>query len=109
MLDLTEESEFPAWDELMGKDPVHLTGEGYAKLASGVLRMAEGPDAVFSGGKRAHNGDDDRPAPTIVGRKAWIYTSTPPLPATDEEGDGAVGAAALVNVADPAEVPLEGG
>jgi hypothetical protein len=37
--------------------------------------MAEGPDAVFSGGKRAHDGEDDRPAPTIGGRKQWIYTS----------------------------------
>jgi hypothetical protein len=71
-----EEPEFPAWDEAMGKDPVHHTGEGYAKLANGVLRMAEGPDAVFSGGKRAHEGEDDRPAPTIGGRKSWIYRSS---------------------------------
>ncbi len=61
---------------MMGKDPAHLTGEGYAKLASGVLRTAEGPDVVFSGGKRAHDGEEDRPAPTISGRKAWIYSSS---------------------------------
>ncbi len=39
LLDLTEESEFLAWDGMMGKDPVHLTGDGYAKLASGLMRM----------------------------------------------------------------------
>ncbi len=60
----------------MGKDPAHLTGDGYPKLASGVLRMAEGPDVVFSGAKRAHDGEKDRPAPTISGRKAWIYSSS---------------------------------
>ncbi len=59
----------------MGKDPVHLTGEGFTKLANGVLRMAEGPDAVFSGGKRAREEDDERPAPVIGGRKSWIYVS----------------------------------
>jgi hypothetical protein len=37
--------------------------------------MAEGPDAVFSGGKRAHDGEDDRPAPILGGRKQWIYNS----------------------------------
>jgi hypothetical protein len=76
LLDLTEESEFTAWDSMMGKDPAHLTGDGFAKLASGVLRAAEGPDVVFSGGKRAHDGEEDRPAPTISGRKAWIYSSS---------------------------------
>ncbi len=60
----------------MGQDPVHLTGDGYAKLANGVVRMAEGLDAVFSGGKRVHDGEDDRLAPNIGGRKTWIYTST---------------------------------
>jgi hypothetical protein len=72
LLGLTEESELPAWDEMMGKDPVHLTGDGHAKLATEIVRMAEGPDAVFSGGKRAHDGEDDRPAPFIGGRKQWI-------------------------------------
>jgi hypothetical protein len=43
---------FKPWDELLGQDPVHLTGDGYAKLTNGVERMAEGLDAVFSGGKR---------------------------------------------------------
>jgi hypothetical protein len=75
LLDLTEESEFQAWDKMMGQDPVHLTGDGYAKLANGVVKMSEGLDAVFSGGKRMHDGDDDRPAHIIGGRKAWIYTS----------------------------------
>jgi hypothetical protein len=75
LLGLTEESEFPAWDGMMGTDPVHLTGDGHAKLATETVRMAEGPDAVFSGGKRAHDGEDDRPAPTIGRRKQWIYSS----------------------------------
>jgi hypothetical protein len=75
LLGLTEESEFPSWDEMMEKDPVHLTGVGHAKLANEIVRMAEGPDAVFSGGKRAHDGEDDRPAPIIGGWKQWIYTS----------------------------------
>jgi hypothetical protein len=76
LLDLTEESDFTAWDCVMGKDPVHLTGDGFAKLANGVLRMAEGPDAVFSGGKRAHEGEEERPVPAIGGRKSWIYMSS---------------------------------
>jgi hypothetical protein len=75
LLGLTEESEFHSWDEMMGKDPVHLTGNGHVKLANEIVRMAEGPDAVFSGGKRAHDGEDDRPAPIIGGRKQWIYLS----------------------------------
>ncbi len=70
-----EESEFPSWDEMMGKDPVHLTGVGHAKLANELVRMAKGPDAVFSGGMRAHECEDDRPAPIIGGRKQWIYNS----------------------------------
>jgi hypothetical protein len=74
LLDLSEESDFSAWDSMMGKDPVHLTGEGFAKLANGVLRMAEGPDAVFSGGKRAHEDEEERPAPVLGGRKSWVYT-----------------------------------
>ena len=45
-----------------------------AKLANGVLRMAEGPDAVFSGGKRAHEDEEERPAPVLGGRKSWVYT-----------------------------------
>jgi hypothetical protein len=73
-LDLSEESDFSAWDSMMGKDPLHLTGDGFAKLANGVLRMAEGPDAVFSGGKRAHEDEEERPAPVLGGRKSWIYT-----------------------------------
>jgi len=77
LMGLTEESEFPSWEEMMGKDPVHLTGAGHAKLANEIVRMAEGPDAVFSGGKRAHDGDDDRPAPILGGRKQWIYNSAP--------------------------------
>jgi hypothetical protein len=38
--------------------------------------MAEGPDAVFSGGKRAHEGEEERPVPAIGGRKSWIYMSS---------------------------------
>ncbi len=64
LLGLTEESEFPSWEEMMGKDPVHLTGVGHAKLANEIVRMAEGPVTVFSGGKRAHDGEDDRPPPS---------------------------------------------
>jgi hypothetical protein len=26
----------------LGKDPVHLTGDGYTKLANGIMDMAEG-------------------------------------------------------------------
>jgi hypothetical protein len=37
--------------------------------------MAEGLDAVFSGGKRVHDGENDRLDPNIGGRKAWTYTS----------------------------------
>jgi hypothetical protein len=37
--------------------------------------MAEGADANFSGGKRGLEVEDDRPAPKIGGRKAWIYST----------------------------------
>ncbi len=59
----------------LGKDPVHLTGDGYTKLAIGIMDMAEGGEANFSGGKRGLEVENDRPAPTIGGRKAWIYST----------------------------------
>jgi hypothetical protein len=59
----------------LGKDPVHLTGDGYTKLANGIMDMAEGGDANFSGGKRGLEVENDRPVPTIGGRKAWIYST----------------------------------
>jgi hypothetical protein len=58
---------------LVEEDPVHLTKQAYGKLADGIFQMAEGRDAVFSGGKRDLEEDDERPAPTIMGRKAWVY------------------------------------
>jgi hypothetical protein len=57
----------------MGEDPVHLTSQAYGKMADCIFQMAEGRDAVFSSGKRDLEEDDDRPAPTIMGRKAWVY------------------------------------
>jgi hypothetical protein len=75
MLDLQEESDYSAWEGAMGEDPVHLTSQAYGKLADCIFQMAEGRDAVFSGGKRDLEEEDDRPAPTILGRKAWVYGS----------------------------------
>ena len=48
---------------------------GYAKMANGIMDMAECADANFSGGKRGLEVEDDRPAPKIGGRKAWIYST----------------------------------
>ncbi len=44
-------------------------------MADGIFQMAEVRDAVFSGGKRDLEEEDDRPAPIIMGRKAWVYGS----------------------------------
>jgi hypothetical protein len=44
-------------------------------MADCIFQMAEGRDAVFSGGKRDLEEEDDRPAPTIMGKKAWVYGS----------------------------------
>jgi hypothetical protein len=75
LLNLSEDSSFSEWDLLMGKDPVHLTGDGYTKLANGIMNMGEGADVNFSGRKRGLEAEDDQPAPKIGGRKACIYTS----------------------------------
>ncbi len=73
LLGIQEDSSFEAWEGAMGSDPVHLTDQGYSKVADSILQMAEGIDAVFSGGKREREEEDDRPAPTILGRRAWVY------------------------------------
>jgi hypothetical protein len=57
----------------MRTDPLHLTDQGYGKLADSIFQMAEGMDAIFSGGKRELKEEDDRPAPSIMGRRAWVY------------------------------------
>jgi len=75
LLELHEDSSYEAWEGAMGSDPVHLTDQGYGKVADSILQMAEGIDAVFSGGKREREEEDDRPAPTILGRRAWVYGS----------------------------------
>ncbi len=73
LLGLQEDSSYDAWEGDMGSDPVHLTDQGYGKLAESIFQMAEGIDAVFSGGKRELEVEEDRPAPTIMGRRAWVY------------------------------------
>jgi hypothetical protein len=73
LLGLQEDSCFEAWEGAMGADPVHLTDQGYGKLADSIFQMAEGIDAVFSGGQRELEEEEDRPAPTIMGRCAWVY------------------------------------
>jgi hypothetical protein len=73
LLGLQEDSSYEAWEGDMGSDPVHLTDQGYGKLAESIFQMAEGIDAVFSGGKRELEVEEDRPAPTIMGRRAWVY------------------------------------
>jgi len=70
LLGLTEESDFSAWEAAMGSDPVHLTDAALGTVACQLCEMAEGNDAMFSGGKRAL---EDRPAPIIQGRKPWVY------------------------------------
>ncbi len=52
LLGLHEDSSFEAWEGAMGADPVHLTDQGYGKLADSIFQMAEGIDAIFSGRKR---------------------------------------------------------
>ncbi len=42
MLDLQEESDYSAWEEAMGEDPVHLTSQAYGKMADCIFQMAEG-------------------------------------------------------------------
>ena len=73
LLGLTEESAFPAWEEAMGTDPVHLTDGAMGKMAGQLCEMAESCDSMFSGGKRALEDDEDRPSPIVQGRKPWIY------------------------------------
>ncbi len=60
----------------MGTDPIHLTEQAYGKMADSIFLMVEGKDTVLSSGKREVEKDDDRPSPTIMGRKAWVYENT---------------------------------
>ncbi len=73
LLGLTEESDFPAWEAAMGTVPVHLTDGALGTVTGQLCEMAEGNDAMFSGGKRALEDEEDRPSPIIQGRKPWVY------------------------------------
>ena len=73
LLGLQEESSFHEWEEAMGQDSVHLTEAGYGKMAEEIFQMSEGFEAVFSGGKREREEEEERPDPIISGRKPWVY------------------------------------
>jgi hypothetical protein len=73
LLGLHENSGYEEWEGAMGTDSVHLTEMAYRKIAESITQMSEGRDAVFSGGKRELEEEEERPAPTILGRKAWVY------------------------------------
>ena len=73
MLGLQEESSFQEWEEAMGQDPVHLTESGYGKMAEEIFQISEGFEAVFSGGKREREKEEERPDPILAGRKPWVY------------------------------------
>ncbi len=45
----TEEGEL---ERLLGDDPVHYAGEGYATMARNLIKMVEGPRSVFQAEKR---------------------------------------------------------
>jgi hypothetical protein len=45
----TEEGEL---ERLLGDDPVHYAGEGYATMARNLIEMVEGPTSVFQAEKR---------------------------------------------------------
>jgi hypothetical protein len=72
LLGLHENSGYEVWEGAMGTDSVNLTEIAYRKIAESITQMSEGRDAVFSGGKRELE-EEERPAPTILGRKAWVY------------------------------------
>jgi hypothetical protein len=38
-----------------------------------IFQMSEGFEAVFSGGKREREEEEERPDPIIAGRKPWVY------------------------------------
>jgi hypothetical protein len=42
-----------------------------------ITQMSKGREAVFSGGKRELEKEEERPAPVILGRKAWVYGPNP--------------------------------
>jgi hypothetical protein len=73
LLGLQEESSFHEWEEAMGQDPVHLTESGYGKMAEEIFQISEGFEAVFSGGKREREEEEERPDPILAGRKPWVY------------------------------------
>jgi hypothetical protein len=72
LLGLQEESSFQEWEDAMGQDSVHLTERAYGKLAE---KMSEGFEAVFSGGKREREEEEERRDPILTGRKPWVYGS----------------------------------
>jgi hypothetical protein len=76
LLGLQDDSSFQEWEDAMGQDPVHFTEKAYGKLAEGIFQMSEGLEAVFSGGKREREEEDERPDPILMGRKPWVYGST---------------------------------
>ncbi len=42
-------------------------------MAEEIFQMSEGFEAVFSGGKREREEEEERPDPIITGRKPWVY------------------------------------
>jgi hypothetical protein len=88
LLGLNENSGYEEWEGAMGTDSVHLTEPAYRKIAECITQMSEGRDAMFSGGKRELEEEEERPAPVILGRKAWVYGPNP----THGRGGGRGGA-----------------
>jgi hypothetical protein len=59
----------------VGGNPVNLTEKAMKRWRRESSRWAEGIDAVFSGGKREREEEDDWLAPIIMGRKTWVYVN----------------------------------
>ncbi len=60
-------------EKLLGKDPVHMTGEGYLALAASTMKMVESRRTLFVGEKR-----ESRREHGCGGRGDWRMGKTAP-------------------------------
>jgi hypothetical protein len=75
LLGLTHHMEEDEVRRIVGSDPVHLTGEGYATLADSIVTMVESKRGVYEGGKRGYEEADEGVEYPILNcrNEEWVY------------------------------------
>ena len=64
---------------LLGEHPVHMSSEGYNRLAESIISMVERPGALFSGEKREREEAESEAEAEVVGgwhrkKHEWLHS-----------------------------------